>query len=275
MTLLSDGLRAFKENNLKSEPKLVHYIATSKGYLPLENPTWSNEIECPSCGEREHGLYCVDKGKYAWICHRVCKGSKLPNSVHGGSTPPRQLRAVVWHKFCEINSLGDLDYDTKFEDIKQNKEKLDYMLKFCSCPRGIILMQGEPGTGKTYAALAMCELFTRTSPSAIFTTQKQMSNEWLNTFKEDIAGNYIDRISSVSLLVIDDFGIGEPNPKFLEFFMDVINTRLKWSNRGTVITTNLEPATFARFCGDALSDRINTGQLFKFLGGTRRKKTVL
>ena len=75
--------------------------------------------------------------------------------------------------------------------------------------------------------------------------------------------------------MIDDFATGEPNSKFLEFFMEVINTRIQWSNRGTVITTNLKTKEFNTYCGEALVDRITTGQKFIFVGESRRKPIIL
>jgi DNA replication protein DnaC len=184
-------------------------------------------------------------------------------------------RALEWPLFCEISGIGDLHYGVKFENIQQSAGKVDYLLKFAAKPYGIIFMQGEPGTGKTFASMAVCELFTRKNTSCIFTTQKQMLNNWLDTFKSDRVSNYIERVSNCNLLVLDDFGVGDVSPGFMSFFMDLINTRMQWSDRGTIITTNLDAKTFAVFCGEALSDRINTGQQFVFKGKTRRTQTVL
>jgi DNA replication protein DnaC len=75
--------------------------------------------------------------------------------------------------------------------------------------------------------------------------------------------------------VIDDFGTAEMSPGFMSFFMDLINTRMQWSNRGTIITTNLNDTKFSEYCGEALADRINTGQLFEFKGKSKRVKKPL
>lgn len=262
----------------EQEGKLVHFIATSKGLITLDPPQMSTDLTCKFCGTSEHHtpLLNVDKGdnRRLWICGRTCEASVLKKGQVATTTSPTSKRALLWPEFCEINGIGNMHYDVSFENIDQSQGKIAYMLKFVASPCGFILMEGEPGTGKTYAAMAMCELFTRKSRFCIFTTQKQMANNWLNAIG-DHQNNYINSITNTPLLVIDDFGTGEVTPKFLEFFMDLINTRMQWNNRGTVITTNLEDKKFATFCGEALSDRINTGQKFQFKGKSRRKTTVL
>lgn len=276
MKTLSSVCEDYKKS-LKDEPKLVHFIATSTGYKELETPKFSNELYCEFC-DCEFGytpLMDTNDSRRVWMCGNVCSRSKLPNHRGTVQTPPVQRRAQEWAKFCEINGLGDVNHDIKFENIEQSDGKISYMLKFVATPRGILHMQGEPGTGKTYAALAMCELYTRKDSYCIFTTQKQMSNNWLATFNKDQYSNYIERVTNCNLLVIDDFGTADIAPGFMAFFMDLINSRLQWTNRGTVITTNLVAKDFAKYCGDALTDRINTGQLFEFKGKTRRPRNIL
>jgi DNA replication protein DnaC len=75
-------------------------------------------------------------------------------------------------------------------------------------------------------------------------------------------------------LIVDDFGTNEPSDKFMGFFMDLINSRMQWEKRGTVITTNLDEKKLGQFCGDALSDRLNTGTLLIFEGKTRRREII-
>lgn len=274
MKLMSDLAKKQSDTLTDRDNKLVHFYFSSKGYIPIDPPVWSNEFACPFCGETSFFLYKVDLERTAWGCGRVCASSKM-NSYGGGvSTPPLAQRSILWPSFCELNGIGDEHYDVKFESIQQSQGKIDYMLKFAAAPRGIILMRGDPGTGKTYAAMAICEFFTRKSSYCIFTTQKQMANNWLIA-QGDHMNNYINGVMSTPLLVVDDFATGEPNPKFLEFFMDVVNTRMQWKARGTVITTNLKVDKFSAFCGEALSDRIMTGQIFAFEGKTRRKKVIL
>lgn len=259
---------------------LCHYVMKPEGSFRLDNPVLSNEFVCEFCGNGKdiHTPFhdpALSSDRIALCGNIDCDVYTKKTYIKPTSGSLEKKRALLWPLFCEMNDIGDEHHGVVFEGVKQAEGKIAYMLKFANSPRGIIFMQGDPGTGKTYAAMAICEFFTRTKTSCIFSTSKQMSNNWMGTFKSETYNNYIERISNTALLVIDDFGTAEPPPGFLSFFMELINTRMQWKDRGTVITTNLGIEKFNAFCGEALSDRIMTGQQFEFKGKTRRTKTTL
>lgn len=264
----------FEETFAKREDSFVHFYFSQKGYIPIEPPVRAKDFACPFCDGEDFHLYSIDEGKKAWMCGRVCAGSKLPS--HYSPYPPTGVgkRALEWALFCELNGLGDLKHDITFEKIHQPPARVDYLMKFATHPVGVILMQGTKGSGKTYASLGVCEYFTRKNSAAIFSTQSEMQQNWL-VAKKDSSNNFIQSLLSCNLLVIDDFGTGDIPPGFMTFFMELIEKRLQWSNRGTIITTNLDDAKFTEYCGDALSDRIGTGQKFIFKEKSRRKQLVL
>ncbi len=269
-------LAALNQEEANRSCLLVHFIASSTGYLPVEPAKMASEISCPFCGCKEYFLHMVDKERRAWLCKRICLGSTLPNQSGSMDTPPKSFRAVLWPVWCQIQGIGDINYDIRFENVQQSQEKIAYMLKFVAHPRSILFMQGDKGAGKTYASLAMCELFTRRSTSCIFGTQKQIFDKWVASIRENCTPEYTRQVSEVNLLVIDDFGIGESTTAFMTFIMDLINTRLQWTNRGTVITTNLAEKEIQLLTSPAFMDRLNTGQHFEFREKkSRRKPTIL
>lgn len=263
----------------KEEPKLIHAIQDVFVLKYQDTPIMSTDCVCPMCGGNEgHVVYIdpIQSDKRMWFCQNDdCLALVTRSRPKTCQIIPKTKRELEWPLFCEINDLGDLVYDVKFESINQSSAKVEYLLKFAKTPKGIIVMQGKPGTGKTYAAMALCELFTRTNRSCLFFTGEKLCKKWLDTFKQERPSSLRDRVMETNLLVIDDFGTGEPSPGFMQFFMEIINTRMQWSNRGTVITTNLNESDFSKFCGNALSDRINTGQKFEFTDKSRRKQTIL
>lgn len=279
MKLMQKIAREERESMKDERAILCEYVNSPFGILPLQAPILSTEKSCDWCGGTEHFTPCVDPSKSkarSWLCgDRLCKVYNAIKSDETTKVIAKPSRAILWPLFCEINGIGDKYHDVVFENVDQSEGKISYMLKFSVTPKGILLMRGDTGTGKTYSAMAICELYTRNGYSCIFTTAKNMSTKWHETFKDDKFNDYIYKITNTELLVIDDFGTSKPPDGFLGFFMELINSRCQWKKRGTVITSNLNIKTFNEYCGDALADRIMTGQQFEFIGNSRREKTIL
>lgn len=274
LQVVEDGaLSRMKETKIE-QVEILQHVMSPQGLIQVE-PFVRSTHHCQWCDEKDHVTFMEGKNK-CWICinaHCVVNTTKKTVTTTKGTIPYR--RALEWPLFCELNDLGDLMHKVNFESIEQSPQKIDYMRKFVSDPSGLIWMEGKYGTGKTYAALGMCELFTRRDNSCIFATQTQMLNKWyINLHKREFC-DYGKKLTDVKLLVIDDVGSSTPSPYLLDFFRDMINTRLQWSNRGTVITTNLDVQSFYSFCGVALADRIKTGQCFEFTGASRRKPNLI
>lgn len=261
-----------------NEPKIVHHIAVLGGWKKLDKPTLSNELECLICKSKEHTTWPVDQNnpEFVWFCsNTACAVISHENCRKATTTPTTSKRAFLWPLFCEMNDVGNKSHDISFEKIDQSAGKLDFLRKFVSNPDGIIFMQGKPGLGKTYCALGVCEFLTRTHTDVFFTTHRSLFQKWLENNNNYRHENYFRKIREAILVVIDDFGICDPSPGFMSFFMDLINSRRESRDRGTIITTNIDKKMLSEICGDSLMDRLNTGQQFKFEGESRRKKTIL
>jgi len=273
MKKLSDIAESLMPNGSE---KMINALYQPFGIKYLETPILASEAICSICsGSR--GMSClvdpISSDDVAWFCIEPHCMALVRESKPKPSLPTSHVkRSILWPSWCELNGIGDLcGKGVKFEDINQSEGKIQYLKKFASSPTGIIIMQGSPGSGKTYAALATCELFTRTNSSCLFFTQKQMIDQWASSFQSDKPWVFKDKCCRMSVLIVDDFGLCEPPPKFLDFFIDIINTRMQWSNRGTIITTNLDEKKLSEFCGASLMDRLNTGQPFIFSNQSRRK----
>lgn len=262
----------------EEDEKIVEYQLVIGGFRRLERPTLSSELTCKICGGKDHTTFrkeCNEDSSFIWFCkNTLCEAVLQKLTVNLESSPTLIKRCVEWPLFCELNNIGDSYHNVKFENLTQSQGKIDYLKKFAETPKGIIFMYGDTGTGKTYSSLAVCEFFTRKNNSAIVITQKTLAENWIHSMINP-GDNFRERMKTVKILVIDDFGTAEMTPNFLSIFMDLINTRMQWNDRGTIITTNLNNDKFAIYCGDALSDRINTGQHMKFEGKSNRKSNVL
>lgn len=258
---------------------LCDYVMTPAGPTLMNEPVLAHDYVCGYCNGKSHYCPCLDprtSDKKVWLCANVsCDVYKRKSYHQATTTPAIPKRALEWPVFCEINGIGNVHHEVKFEKIDQSKPKIEYLLKFGTKPSGIIFMQGTAGSGKTYACMGVCEYYTRRNTSCMFSTQRQMMVNWIAATQPGQYTNYVERVTSCNLLVVDDFGTGDVSPGFMAFFMDLINTRMQWTDRGTIITTNLPDREFTSYCGAALNDRIKTGQKFVFNEKTRRVPTVL
>lgn len=270
-----NGILTEKYTIATNEKALTNTVAEAYNFKDLEYPTISTEMACPLCGCKEF-FTCMAQmfegdTRKAWCCAEPsCLAYRASTYKGATNIQPIPRSTITWANLCEIWGLGDLMQQVRFENIQQNDAKLKFLAKFAASPKGIAFFTGEPGTGKTYAALGVCEYFCRSDSSCWFTSGKKMIEDWIKS--KD--GTYNEKMREIKLLVIDDFATGELNSSFLAFFMDLISHRMQWSKKGTIITTNLESQKILEICGKALVDRLTTGQTLLFKDQSRRKPII-
>lgn len=271
-------LKDLLDTNTSSDIKIIHTIMTNKGTVPLERSMRSDEIVCKFCGSNK-GYTCKDNpeknNKNCWICANfeceVTVGSDWWKEKYLNlNTRVRVKNGIKWDAFCELNGIGDVYNDLNFDDIKLGEKNKEILRKMTTSCNGIILFYGVVGKGKTFTALCMLKLFTLENASAIFIKQKRLADEWLEFTRNGNFSAFRKKIESVSFLAIDDLGTKDLTQSFLEFLLDIIDFRMQWKNKLTLITTNILPDKFVEFFGERLSDRIRTAFSIKFSGESRR-----
>jgi DNA replication protein DnaC len=272
------NMKNFLELSPSTEVKIIHTIMTRNGTVPLEKSMRSTEIVCKFCGG-DKGYTCKDNpeesNKNCWICANfrceVTTGAEWWKEKYLKlETRVRLQKGVCWAVFCEINSIGDVYHDLKFDDIEFKDEIKQILKKHITSCQGIVIFHGVIGKGKTYTALCMLQLFTTENSSAIFIKQKRLFDEWLEFTRNGNFSLFRKKIEGVCFLVIDDVGTKDLTPSFLEFLLDIIDFRMQWKRKLTVITTNVLNENFSETFGDRLADRLSTAFCLKFSGESRR-----
>ena len=232
----------------------------------LETPQRSSDIVCPMCQSSEFGATFMEApGKWMWFCSRPdCLNYNI--SQHSKNQTFEKKEGMDWLIFCETFELGDFHQSVRFEEIDQPAKNLMLFRKFVSKPSNILIFSGDSDSGKTYAALGMAELFTRSSKSCCFYTFETLCRMW-----QEEKNFLFNRLTKTEFLILDDFGQRPPPDGFMTFIFDVINNRTSWSNKGTLITTNLSPDGIANYCGTALTNRFKAGTLLLFKSEGREK----
>lgn len=106
-----------------------------------------------------------------------------------------------------------------------------------------LLFYGNVGTGKTFLAGCIVNALQAQFRTAFMTTFARLDRELSSWANKDDKTAALDRITNCELLVIDDLGIEQKNPRILETEFQVIDARAR-VKRPMIITTNLSPTDF-------------------------------
>lgn len=134
-----------------------------------------------------------------------------------------------------------------------------------------LLIFGNVGTGKSYAAACICNAVIDRGYSAHFTTFSQIKNALWNADKHE----YMAEIAGYDLLVLDDYGAESDTAYTDEIVISVLDTRAN-SGKPMIVTTNLTQAELSDTENirkeRALSRIIGNCIPVRYVGDDRRKK---
>lgn len=133
---------------------------------------------------------------------------------------------------------------------------------------------GVPGTGKTHLAIGLLRHIVEKGGTGSYTTVMDMLGRIRATFDRDHSeteAKVIDELAGCDLLVIDEVGRSLDSNYELAQFFRVLDTRYR-DLRPTLLVSNLSPAKFREFLGDAVVDRLREagGAVLVFDWGSQR-----
>jgi len=164
------------------------------------------------------------------------------------------------------------------EEVKQSPEILKSLQKYLDNPRGVLLLAGHNGTGKTFAAGRIFDKINqddlREYPfhDNYFLTQAELNIRWIsqqNEYGDTL--HLLNSLRSCKVFVIDDLGTRTPSDAFMDFLYAIIDSRYSRSY-STIITTNLNSIMMRERFGDAFVSRVASGEVIRFNGEDRRFK---
>lgn len=143
---------------------------------------------------------------------------------------------------------------------------------------GFLLLAGMNGTGKSFAARLLYDLFLKNNPQskgrdiAFYGTQADINFEFIKIHKEiGDAHNFLGVLRETGLFVIDDLGTRTPTAAFMDFIYSIMDYR--YNNKlPTIITTNLNANELREKFGDAFVSRVASDKVFRVEGPDRRFK---
>lgn len=140
-----------------------------------------------------------------------------------------------------------------------------------------ILISGATGVGKSYLACAFGQWACRNGFTAHYGRWPRMLGDILAAKGEGNYLKYLQKLTKVNLLIIDDFGINSMSDTDKKDLMEIIEDR--YMTGSTIIASQLPVKDWHAFIGDptiadAVCDRLfHVAHKFELKGGSMRKKS--
>jgi DNA replication protein DnaC len=210
------------------------------------------------------------------------KGLNSPNNQRylekRANTPPTNyssnlVRKNAWDEFCELNDIFPRYREVSINNLKIADDDtgsfVDKAIRFVSKPKSVILM-GKAGRGKTHFMFAILRgmfdnNFMRIGDVRYFDhveLERRLQEEMI---KYKSSRYLIETLSSVPILLLDDFGIDTGTQRHERDFYEIFNKRFG-KELITIISTNLDTDGIAKAYGERIVSRLQEAVTIKFNG---------
>ncbi|MEZ7821028.1 MAG: ATP-binding protein [Patescibacteria group bacterium] len=216
-------------------------------------------VYCRKCKEKidSDPLNCLGNKKI--LFRRQCKCDREEESLRKEKEQADHIRRLREECFITSRNLINCTFDRVIAPDRQEviiAKNFVKNLKELSKDNNGLIFHGNVGTGKTYLAACIANKIIED-----YQIRVKMRNipQIINDIEKggfDIDKNdYYRKLSSVSLLILDDFGI-ERNTEYVnEMVYQIINTRYE-SKKPTIISTNIPLGVIMNGSNDIDKERI-------------------
>jgi DNA replication protein DnaC len=216
-------------------------------------------VYCRKCKEKidSDPLNCLGNKKI--LFRRQCKCDREEESIRKAKEEADHIRRLREECFITSRNLINCTFDRVIAPDRQEviiAKNFVKNFKELSKDNNGLIFHGNVGTGKTYLAACIANKIIED-----YQIRVKMRNipQIINDIEKrgfDIDKNdYYRKLSSVSLLILDDFGI-ERNTEYVnEMVYQIINTRYE-SKKPTIISTNIPLGLIMEGSNDIDKERI-------------------
>ena len=169
--------------------------------------------------------------------------------------------------FNKIPAIKDYDFSVFEGDNLINAKKIlnvadVYVNNFSELKIKNMLLIGSVGVGKTYLSKIIAKEVFQKNYSVLFSSAFSLFNSFSDImFKAQEKAKFLEYLTEIDLLVIDDLGAQNANKMLLQDLLALINERVE-NKKSTIITTNLNPIDIKNNFGERLFSRLNDKREF-------------
>lgn len=266
------------------DQEILHVM--DRGQKHLEQPKLAKDMKCPSCGGTR-GFY-IPHGK-TWSCfnEKCINRNAGKNSIKSHDFSLCSCYKCFPHlrkqeedrrkgKFTQNTDYSNFGIDPSLSEASYSNcfqsHEIQYKLKnSIKDKKGIILLVGKNGVGKSYISVCAMKEFIENNKSCKFVTVPSLRLSWLDIKKSNESElGFLNSLCNCEFLVLDDMGLTTPTEAFFDFLFILLDKRHK-SNLTTIVTTNLNSLEMTQKYGNAICSRLSSGVILKIEGPDRRK----
>ncbi|MDL2214398.1 ATP-binding protein [Clostridia bacterium OttesenSCG-928-O13] len=195
---------------------------------------------CPVCGEKTKGTVKTLGIEMQVSIACKCRRAELEAERQREELRRQAQRTQELRRRCFGNSaLAQCTFaqdDAKLAKISAAMKRYADNFPQMQAENMGILLHGPVGGGKSFYAACIANALIEQGRSAIMTNFSTVVNDLQESFSGRQA--YLDRLASVSLLILDDLGIERETPYMQEQVYNIIDTRYR-AKKPLIVTTNI------------------------------------
>lgn len=257
-----------------SKVRLAYLRRRDGFYIYETDRQYRNEREHPQCMDAKVWDWPRYKGGACELCEETF--SKLwQDHIAGLHKDTASYMAHV--------GIGKRHHSCTIENFEGSEAVKQACRAIAKNPSDLVLT-GSPGTGKSHLAAAIVrelilagKIFRVTDPLrsvAEFITAANLFLDLRKSFNDreaDTETVIIERLSKITLLVLDDLGSEKPSEWAITTLYTIIDARYR-EMRPTIVTTNLSLKQIAGQLHERIASRLSSGNIVKLSGPDHRVK---